>query len=135
MVFLAALLTLALIALVVLVVGAPLRRAGQPAQSGHAAGSTSESDDAPSNMTSAGQLDDLEAAREAKYREIRDVELDYRTGKLSREDYEAIDADLRAEALAILNRLESPDQPSGAALSGGAEGDSPGPGREIEVDA
>ena len=45
-------------------------------------------------------------AREAKYREIRDAELDYRTGKLSREDYEAVDGALRAEALEILNRLE-----------------------------
>jgi hypothetical protein len=50
----------------------------------------------------------LEAAREAKYREIRDAELDYRTGKLSREDYEAIDGALRVEALAILDRLEPP---------------------------
>jgi hypothetical protein len=50
---------------------------------------------------------DLEAAREAKYREIRDAELDYRTGKLSREDYEAIDRGLRAEAIEILNRLEA----------------------------
>jgi cytochrome c-type biogenesis protein CcmF len=48
----------------------------------------------------------LEAAREAKYREIRDVELDYRTGKLSREDYEAVDAMLRAEAITILDRLQ-----------------------------
>jgi cytochrome c-type biogenesis protein CcmF len=47
----------------------------------------------------------LEAAREAKYHEIRDAELDYRTGKLSREDYEALDATLRAEAIAILDRL------------------------------
>ena len=29
---------------------------------------------------------ELEAAREAKYREIRDAELDYRTGKLSDDD-------------------------------------------------
>jgi len=50
---------------------------------------------------------ELEAAREAKYREIRDAELDYRTGKLSNEDYEAIDGALRAEALEILNRLEA----------------------------
>ena len=50
---------------------------------------------------------ELEAAREAKYREIRDAELDYRTGKLSREDYEAIDRALRAEAIEILNRLEA----------------------------
>jgi len=49
---------------------------------------------------------ELEAAREAKYREIRDAELDYRTGKLSLEDYEAIDTDLRAEAIEILNQIE-----------------------------
>ncbi len=45
-------------------------------------------------------------AREAKYREIRDAELDYRTGKLSREDFEAVDRALRAEAVEILDRLE-----------------------------
>jgi hypothetical protein len=50
--------------------------------------------------------EDMEAEREAKYREIRDTELDYRTGKLSVEDYQAIDADLRAEAIAILDRIE-----------------------------
>ncbi len=50
--------------------------------------------------------EELEAEREAKYREIRDAELDYRTGKLSHEDYTAIDAGLRAQALQILNRLE-----------------------------
>ncbi|HET9472029.1 MAG TPA: hypothetical protein VFO24_13070, partial [Usitatibacter sp.] len=49
---------------------------------------------------------ELEAAREAKYREIRDAELDFRTGKLSPEDHAAIDAALRSEALDILNRLE-----------------------------
>ena len=52
----------------------------------------------------------LEAAREAKYREIRDVELDYRSGKLSREDYEAVDAALRAEAITILDRLQPPER-------------------------
>ena len=57
--------------------------------------------------------DELEAAREAKYREIRDAELDYRTGKLSREDYEAIDAELRAEAIEILDRLDG--EPGGSA--------------------
>ena len=49
---------------------------------------------------------ELQAAREAKYREIRDAEMDYRTGKLSRADYEAVDRELRAEAVEILNRLE-----------------------------
>jgi hypothetical protein len=57
--------------------------------------------------------DDLESAREAKYREIRDTEMDFRTGKLSREDYEAIDVQLRAEALEILDRLgDADDGPS-----------------------
>ena len=50
----------------------------------------------------------LEAAKEAKYREIRDAELDYRTGKLAREDWEQLDAALRAEAVEILRRLEGP---------------------------
>ena len=48
----------------------------------------------------------LELAREVKYRELRDLELDLATGKLSREDYEATNATLRAEALEILNQLE-----------------------------
>jgi hypothetical protein len=52
------------------------------------------------------ELADLEAAREAKYREIRDAELDYRTGKLSARDYEAIDRSLRAEAIEILRELD-----------------------------
>ena len=48
----------------------------------------------------------LEIARETKYREIRDAELDYRTGKLSERDYRELDAELRAEALTILDSLE-----------------------------
>jgi len=49
---------------------------------------------------------ELEAARDAKYREIRDAELDVRTGKLSQEDFEAIDRTLRAEAIEILHALD-----------------------------
>ncbi|HEY7961167.1 MAG TPA: cytochrome c-type biogenesis CcmF C-terminal domain-containing protein [Solirubrobacteraceae bacterium] len=56
---------------------------------------------------------ELEAAREAKYREIRDLELDYRTGKLSDADYRASDGALRTEALAILDRLEELDRLAG----------------------
>lgn len=48
----------------------------------------------------------LEAAKEAKYREIRDAEMDHRTGKLSDPDYRRLDRQLRAEAVEILNRLE-----------------------------
>jgi hypothetical protein len=85
---LAVVLIVALLAAVVFVVSAPLRAAHRPAD------------------TQSAERDQLEAAREAKYREIRDAELDFRTGKLSREDYEAVDGALRAEALEILNRLE-----------------------------
>jgi len=73
---------------VVLFVTAPLRRA--PA--------------ADSGL--AGELAELEAAREAKYREIRDAELDHRTGKLSEADYEALDSTLRTEAIEILRRID-----------------------------
>ena len=54
----------------------------------------------------AGRISELEAARDAKYREIRDAELDLRTGKLSDEDYGAIDQTLRAEAIEIMRELD-----------------------------
>ena len=49
---------------------------------------------------------ELEAARDAKYREIRDAELDVRTGKLSDDDYADLDGSLRAEAVQILHQLD-----------------------------
>lgn len=58
------------------------------------------------------RIAELEAAREAKYREIRDAELDLRTGKLSQDDYEAIDTSLRAEAIEILHALDRAGEPS-----------------------
>jgi hypothetical protein len=54
----------------------------------------------------AARREDLEAAKEAKYREIRDAELDHRTGKLSQEDWRALDRELRAEAMDLLRRLD-----------------------------
>lgn len=50
--------------------------------------------------------EELEAAKEAKYREIREAELDRRTGKLSEDDWRRIDRELRGEAIAILKRLD-----------------------------
>ena len=50
---------------------------------------------------------ELDALKEAKYREIRDAELDYRTGKLSESDWKALDRTLRAEAVEILKRLDA----------------------------
>ena len=81
-------LVLVVLFVVVLVISAPFRRAGHE-------------DGAPS-----GELPELEAAREAKYREIRDAELDHRTGKLSDPDYQALDGSLRGEAVEILRRID-----------------------------
>ncbi len=83
------LLVLVVVVAVVLLVSAPLRRAHPAAESGD------EDELAP-----------LEAAKEAKYREIRDAELDHRTGKLSDADWRALDEQLRAEALEILRRID-----------------------------
>ncbi len=86
------LVVLATLALVVVFVTAPLRRP-EAAVGAEASGMASE-------------LAELEAARDAKYREIRDAELDRRTGKLSDEDFQAIDGTLRTEAVAILRALD-----------------------------
>lgn len=53
------------------------------------------------------ELAALEAAREAKYREIRDAESDREAGKLSEEDFREVNAELRREAVTILDRLEA----------------------------
>jgi cytochrome c-type biogenesis protein CcmF len=50
---------------------------------------------------------EADARKEAKYREIRDAELDHATGKLSDEDFALLDAELRREALEILDRGEN----------------------------
>jgi hypothetical protein len=82
------LLIIVVLAVIVLVVSGPLRRAG--------------AHEAEENAERAR----LEAARDAKYREIRDAELDHRTGKLSDADWRAQDRALRAEAVDILRRLD-----------------------------
>jgi hypothetical protein len=83
-----ALIIILALAVVVWVVSAPLRRAEEPevAQASHRAA--------------------LEAARDAKYREIRDAELDHNMGKLSDEDWRGVDRELRAEAIEILRRID-----------------------------
>ena len=52
------------------------------------------------------RIAELEARKEAKYREIRDAEMDARTGKLSEDDHRALDRQLRAEAVEILKALD-----------------------------
>jgi cytochrome c-type biogenesis protein CcmF len=48
---------------------------------------------------------EADALKEAKYREIRDAELDHASGKLSDEDYAILDAELRKEAVEILDAV------------------------------
>jgi hypothetical protein len=60
-------------------------------------------------------LADLEARKEAKYREIRDTELDKASGKLNEEDFRRQDAELRREAVEILERIDSLRKPGGSA--------------------
>jgi hypothetical protein len=52
------------------------------------------------------RIQELEAAKEAKYREIRDAELDHRMGKLSDADWRGLDRELRGEAIEVLRRLD-----------------------------
>jgi hypothetical protein len=97
---------------VVWVVSAPLRRAaaGLPPDDG-------------GPLESPEQID-LEAARDAKYREIRDAELDHQTGKLSDEDFSSIDSNLRAEAIELLRELDAIEDQ--AAAESQAAGDDDG---------
>jgi hypothetical protein len=57
----------------------------------------------------------LESAKEAKYAEIRDNETDHRTGKLSDDDFRALDRQLRVEAVEILRALDELDAPDSGA--------------------
>jgi hypothetical protein len=77
-----------LAALVAAVVLGPLKTRGEP------------------EAKEAARLEELRAAKEAKYREIRDAELDREMGKLSREDWRAVDRELRGEAIDILRELD-----------------------------
>lgn len=93
---------LAVLAVVVFIVTGPLRR--EYTARARAADEDPGSEDPGS--AEANEVAELEAAREAKYREIRDAELDHRTGKLSDADFEAVDSTLRGEAVEILHRLD-----------------------------
>ena len=58
------------------------------------------------NLREASERADLEARKEAKYREIREAEMDWRTGKLSEPDYRELDRRLRREAVDLLKQLD-----------------------------
>jgi hypothetical protein len=88
---------LAIGALVALVVSGPFRR---PAAAADAAGDRRAA---------------LEAAKEAKYREIRDAEFDFRMGKLDESDYHRTDRELREQAIAILKQIDELEPEDAAA--------------------
>ena len=83
-------LAVAIVVLVAWFVTAPLRQRGS----------------AQPEDPAAAELADLEARKQAKYRQIRDAEADHASGKLSDEDYRRLDAELRAEAIEILKRID-----------------------------
>jgi hypothetical protein len=87
---LAPVIVMVLLAVVVVVISAPVRRGVAAIEEEH------------DTLRRA----DLEAAKEAKYREIRDAELDYRTGNLSEADWRAVDRELRAEAMELLRAID-----------------------------
>jgi hypothetical protein len=94
---------LVIVAIVVWFVSGPLRRsAGEEA--------------AASQRIEDPRIAELQARKEAKYREIRDAELDREQGKLSAADWTRQDAELRREAIAILKELDR-------ATAGAAEDD------------
>ena len=60
-------------------------------------------------------IEALEEAKRAKYREIRELEMDFRTGKLTPEDFKAQDRARRAEAVELLRRLDALGAPQAPA--------------------
>jgi hypothetical protein len=60
---------------------------------------------------------ELEARKEALYRQIRDAELDRAQGKLSEPDWRRADAELRRDAIEVLKEL---DRASSAAEAPGS---------------
>lgn len=49
----------------------------------------------------------LEIARDAKLGELHDLELDYRIGKLSPEDYRGLNETLRSEAVEAIRQVDA----------------------------
>jgi hypothetical protein len=115
---LAPLIVIVVLTAVVLLVSAPLR------------GGASAREEERAELRRA----DLEAAREAKYHEIRDAELDYRTGKMSPADWRRLDRELRAEAIEILRQLdELPPAPTEPAPRGAPVAKAARPAKEARA--
>ena len=52
-------------------------------------------------------LADLQARKQAKYREIRDTELDHAQGKLDEREFRRQEAELKREAIEILKLIDA----------------------------
>jgi hypothetical protein len=61
----------------------------------------------------------LESRREELYLALREAELDWRTGKLTEEDHQALRERLVAEAAGALRELDELEKPDGAAPEDG----------------
>lgn len=113
------LLAFALVVLVAWFVAEPLRRRAATA---------------PDDSAEA-ELADLEARKQAKYREIRDAEADRAAGKLTEEDFRRLDRELRAEAIAILKRIDRLRERAARGRGGrdrpAREGDGPATGGRV----
>ncbi len=73
-------------------------------------------------------IEALDAAKRAKYREIRELEMDFRTGKLTQDDFRAQDRARRAEAVELLRRLDelgAAPVPPGTTQTSDGEADAP----------
>lgn len=81
-----------------------------------------------SSITEDPELAGLEAARESKYREIRDAETDLASGKLSQEDFDLVNAELRGDAVEILKKLDQAGESAGDGDTKPAAGDESTPG-------
>ncbi len=86
-----ALLVIVLLAAVAAWISVPLRRAGAPSEPG----------------LEDPVMAELEARKQAKYREIRDTELDHAQEKLSDEEFARQDSELRRDAIAILKEIDA----------------------------
>lgn len=52
------------------------------------------------------ELAELEARKEARYREIRDAESDHAAGKIDQADFARLDSELRREAAEVLREID-----------------------------
>ncbi|MFN8114184.1 MAG: hypothetical protein U0R51_13425 [Solirubrobacterales bacterium] len=86
-----------LLAVVAAWISVPLRRSGAPAEPG----------------LEDPVLAELEARKQAKYREIRDTELDHAQEKLSDEEFARQDAELRRDAIEILKEIDAAEAERG----------------------